>query len=130
MGVAAKGSSGAADGKAAEGADRYAVDAVFAPAFKLVLLRAVAIGKRRPTPKDGTLAQYRGGAPDTGDVHSRVRQCVQQRVVDRIEEIDPLDGLVLELARLGRPVERTNTGAGPPQVWGCKGRSGIFASVF
>jgi hypothetical protein len=38
-----------------------------------------------------------------------VLQCVQQRVVDRIEEIDPLDGLVLDLARLGQPVERTNT---------------------
>jgi hypothetical protein len=35
---------------------------------------------------------------------------VQQRVVDRIEEIDPLDGLVLDLARLGKPVEGTNTG--------------------
>jgi transposase len=33
-------------------------DAVFAPAFKLVLLRAVAIGKRRATLKDSTLAQY------------------------------------------------------------------------
>ena len=40
----------------------YAVEAgdtVFAPAFKLVLLRAVAIGKQRETLKDSTLAQYR-----------------------------------------------------------------------
>jgi hypothetical protein len=51
------------------------------------------------------------GAPDTGDVHPRVLQSVQQRVVERIEEIDPLDGLVLDLARLGQPVERTNTSA-------------------
>lgn len=39
----------------------YAIDAgdtVFAPAFKLVLLRAVAIGKRREALKDSTLAQY------------------------------------------------------------------------
>jgi transposase len=40
----------------------YAVEAgdtVFAPGFKLVLLRAMAIGKRRATLKDSTLAQYR-----------------------------------------------------------------------
>jgi len=39
----------------------YAIEAgdtVFAPAFKLVLLRAVAIGKRRAALKDSTLAQY------------------------------------------------------------------------
>ena len=33
-------------------------DAVFAPGFKRLLLRAVAIGKRRATLKDSTLAQY------------------------------------------------------------------------
>ncbi len=33
-------------------------DTVFAPGFKFVLLRAVAIGKRRDTLKDSTLAQY------------------------------------------------------------------------
>jgi transposase len=33
-------------------------DAVFAPAFKSLLLRAVAIGKRRETLKDSTLTQY------------------------------------------------------------------------
>ena len=41
---------------------KYAIeagDAVFAPAFKRVLLRAVAIGKRREALKDSTLAQYR-----------------------------------------------------------------------
>jgi len=41
---------------------KYAVeagDAVFAPTFKRVLLRAVAIGKRREALKDSTLAQYR-----------------------------------------------------------------------
>jgi transposase len=39
----------------------YAIEAgdtVFAPAFKLVLLRAMAIGKRRETLKDSTLAHY------------------------------------------------------------------------
>jgi transposase len=39
----------------------YAIEAgdtVFAPAFKLVLLRAVAIGKRREALKDSTLAPY------------------------------------------------------------------------
>jgi transposase len=34
-------------------------DAAFAPGFKLVLMRAVAIGKRREQLKDSTLAQYR-----------------------------------------------------------------------
>jgi len=34
-------------------------DAVFAPTFKRVLLRAIAIGKRREALKDSTLAQYR-----------------------------------------------------------------------
>jgi transposase len=41
---------------------RYAIEAgdtVFAPGFRLVLLRAVAIGKRRERLKDGTLTQYR-----------------------------------------------------------------------
>jgi transposase len=40
----------------------YAIEAgdtVFAPGFKLVLLRAMAIGKRREQLKDGTLEQYR-----------------------------------------------------------------------
>lgn len=36
-------------------------DAVFAPGLKLVLLRAMAIGKRREQLKDSTLAQYRAG---------------------------------------------------------------------
>jgi transposase len=41
---------------------KYAIeeaDAVFAPGFRLLLLRAVAIGKRRATLQDTTLAQYR-----------------------------------------------------------------------
>ena len=41
---------------------KYAIeagDAVFAPTFKRVLLRAVAIGKRREALKDSTLAHYR-----------------------------------------------------------------------
>lgn len=41
---------------------KYAIeagDAVFAPGFRLVLLRAMAIGKRRQMLKDSTLAQYR-----------------------------------------------------------------------
>jgi transposase len=40
---------------------KYAIeagDAVFAPGFRLVLLRAVAIGKRRASLKDSTLKQY------------------------------------------------------------------------
>lgn len=40
----------------------YAIEAgdtAFAPGFRLLLLRAMAIGKRRPTLKDSTLAQYR-----------------------------------------------------------------------
>ncbi len=42
-------------------ATKYAIeaaDAVFAPRFRLVLLRAVAIGKRRASLKDSTLKQY------------------------------------------------------------------------
>jgi transposase len=41
---------------------KYAIeagDAVFAPGFRRLLLRAVAIGKRRPALKDTTLAHYR-----------------------------------------------------------------------
>lgn len=41
---------------------KYAIeagDAVFAPGFRRLLLRAVAIGKRRAALKDSTLAQYR-----------------------------------------------------------------------
>jgi transposase len=41
---------------------QYAIDegdTGFAPAFKLLLLRAVSIGRRRETLKDSTLAQYR-----------------------------------------------------------------------
>jgi len=41
---------------------KYAIEAgdtEFAPGFRLLLLRAVAIGKRRETLKDSTLAQYR-----------------------------------------------------------------------
>jgi transposase len=41
----------------------YAIEAgdtVFAPGFRLLLLRAMAVGKRRPGLKDSTLAQYRG----------------------------------------------------------------------
>jgi len=41
---------------------KYAIEAgdtAFAPGFHLLLLRAMAIGKRRPTLKDSTLAQYR-----------------------------------------------------------------------
>jgi transposase len=35
-------------------------DTVFAPGFKLLPPRAMAIGKRRESLKDDTLAQYRG----------------------------------------------------------------------
>src|SRR5258705_702784 len=48
------------------------------------------------------------GTPDTGDVHPWVLQGVQQRAVERIKEVDPLHGLVLDPARLGEPVERAN----------------------
>jgi len=40
---------------------KYAIEAgdrAFAPGFRLLLLRAVAIGKRRAALKDSTLAQY------------------------------------------------------------------------
>jgi len=40
---------------------QYAIDEgdkTFAPAFKTLLLRAIAIGRRRPTLKDSTLRQY------------------------------------------------------------------------
>jgi len=33
---------------------------VFVPGFKFLLLRAMAIGRRRPDLKDSTLAQYHG----------------------------------------------------------------------
>ena len=42
---------------------QYAIDAgdtIFAPGFKALLLRAMAIGKRRESLKDTTLAQYHG----------------------------------------------------------------------
>ncbi len=52
--------------------------------------------------------RHQVGAPDPGDVDPRVLQGVQQRVVDRIKEVDPLDGFVLDPARLGEPVERTH----------------------
>jgi len=41
---------------------KYAIEegcTVFAPGFRMLLLRAIAIGKRRATLKDATLAQYR-----------------------------------------------------------------------
>lgn len=55
---------------------KYAIeagDAVFAPTFKRVLLRAVAIGKRREALKDSTLAQYRGFGPAIGQAAVRAR---------------------------------------------------------
>lgn len=42
---------------------QYAIDegdGVFAPGFKLLLLRAMSIGRRRPGLKDSTLSQYHG----------------------------------------------------------------------
>jgi hypothetical protein len=48
------------------------------------------------------------GAADPGDIDPRILQSVQQRVVGRIEEVDTPDGLVVDLARLGEAVERTN----------------------
>jgi hypothetical protein len=35
---------------------------------------------------------------------------VQQRAVDRVEEIDPLDGLVVDPSRAGEAVERADAG--------------------
>jgi transposase len=84
MSVAAKGSSGVADGKAAKGSDMlgsqrghgvfwqicvahllrdaaYAIecgDTAFSAPFRQLLLRAIAIGRRREMLKDSTLAQY------------------------------------------------------------------------
>ena len=71
---------------------QYAIDAgdtVFAPAMKALLLRACAIGRRRPDLKDSTLQQYRGDlerrldrimalAPDSADgkrLRKRYAQC-------------------------------------------------------
>jgi transposase len=42
---------------------QYAIDegdSMFAPGFKMLLLRAMAIGRRRPDLKDSTLRQYHG----------------------------------------------------------------------
>src|SRR6266404_96035 len=50
------------------------------------------------------------GAADAGDVDPRVLQGVQQGVIDRIEEVDALDGLAMEPARLGEPVEGPDAG--------------------
>jgi hypothetical protein len=50
------------------------------------------------------------GAADAGDIDPRILQSVQQRVIDRIKEVDALDGLVVDPARLGKPVERADTG--------------------
>src|SRR6202049_4991286 len=38
------------------------------------------------------------------------RSARQQGVIDRVKEVDPLDGLLLDGARLGEPVEGTDTG--------------------
>jgi hypothetical protein len=50
------------------------------------------------------------GTPDAGDIHPWVLQRVQQRVVGRIEEVDPPDGLLVRPARLGQPVEGSDNG--------------------
>ena len=50
------------------------------------------------------------GAADAGDVGARILQSVQQGVVGRIEEVDPLDGPVVDGARLGEAVEGANPG--------------------
>ena len=72
---------------------QYAIDAgdnVFAPVFKRILLRAIAIGRRRPDLKDSTLRQYRADldrridaaltlAPATDAGHKVHRQCKKFR---------------------------------------------------
>ena len=42
------------------------------------------------------------GPADAGDVDPRILQGVQQGAVARVEEVDPLDGLAIDLARLGQ----------------------------
>src|SRR5271169_955561 len=50
------------------------------------------------------------GAPNAGDVDPRALQRVQQGIIDRVKEVDPLDGLLLDGARLGESVEGPDTG--------------------
>jgi hypothetical protein len=52
--------------------------------------------------------RHQVGAANTGDGEPWILQRMQKRVVGRIEEVDPLDGLCLDLARLGQAPERTN----------------------
>ena len=55
---------------------KYAIEAgdtEFAPGFRLLLLRAMAIGKRRETLKDSTLAQYRADLDRRLDPSVRTR---------------------------------------------------------
>lgn len=59
-------------------------DAGFSTAFKRLLLRAIAIGRRRETLKDSTLSQY------LGDLNRRL---------DRIMAIDPIGAAGLKLRR-------------------------------
>ena len=47
---------------------------------------------------------------DAGDVDPWVLQGVQQGAVAWFEEVDPLDGLAVHLARPGQAVERANPG--------------------
>jgi transposase len=59
---------------------RYAAedgDTLFAPGFRLLLLRAMAIGKRRDTLKDSTLAQYQA------DLERRLNRLLAASVPDR-----------------------------------------------
>src|SRR5208282_4545159 len=60
----------------------------------------------------GELAEERAEvcSADAGDVDPGVLQGVEQGVVDRIEEVDALDGLAFDRARLGEPVEGTGPG--------------------
>lgn len=70
---------------------QYAIDegdTVFAPGFKRLLLRAVAIGRRRQTLKDGTLVQYRAdldrrltrllGQPPTSSAGGRLARGIRR----------------------------------------------------
>src|SRR6266403_1512562 len=50
------------------------------------------------------------GTADAGDVDPRVLQGMQQGVIGPVEEVDALDGLVIDRAGLGKAVEGPDTG--------------------
>src|ERR1019366_1871604 len=60
---------------------------------------------RQPVWREHVQVGEKVGPADTGDFDPWILQGMQQRAVPWFEEVDPLDGLVLDLARLGQPVE-------------------------